>query len=256
MVAWGLLPACDDDLGRDRYLWDSGPVARTTDAARTSDRAADDTVDVADASTMLDTDSQFDGPRADGGPADVRVSDVSLDGRIDALNDASESGTLDWGDAGAVRNLLLAESPACLACAQATCPSEIVGCSTIAGIRDGGPEAGLSRSQLCVETLQCLLATDCEAQDTSTCYCGPKIASVPDLCSFPGTAEGVCKATLERSLESTDPKVILASMLSTDRAGGWAMLLTRCLRDNACMGCFPSADAGVDAKPPSPNNNR
>jgi hypothetical protein len=132
----------------------------------------------------------------------------------------------------------------------------MMGCITIAGIRDGGLEAGLSRSQLCVETLQCLLATDCDAHDTSACYCGPKVASVPDLCSFAGTAEGVCKATLERSLESTDPKVILASMLSTDRAGGWAMLLTRCLRDNACMSCFLSADAGVDAKPPSSNSNR
>jgi len=251
MVAAALLVGCDDDLGRDRYVWDSSlPRRSPSDASQEARDGA--RADVSDASA----DGAREANSADGDAADrSNPGDVMVDGRADTSIDSAESGNDGWGDAGALRAVLLAESPSCLACAQASCPGEIVGCSTIAGKPDGGSEAGLSRSQLCVETLQCLLASGCEEDDTSTCYCGPKIVSVPDLCSF-GAAEGVCKAPLERSLESVDPKVILSSMLSTDLGGGWAMLLSRCMRDNACVTCFPALDAGADAHLPVPHRVR
>jgi hypothetical protein len=254
MVAFGLLVGCDDELGHDRYVWDSNAAGRGSDAARLGDTSADHDGNVADArDASVDADAgETSSDGFEGGASDASL-DARVDASIDGLIDAAESGPLDWGDAGALHAVLSLKSPACLACTQASCPSEIVGCSSVPGKPDGGPDAGLSRSQLCVETLQCLLATGCEAVDTSTCYCGPKVVPVPDLCTYPGTAEGVCKAPLERSLESTDPKVVLASMLSTDHGGGWAMLLTRCMRDNACASCFPAIDGGADAKLPSLN---
>ena len=253
-VALGLLVGCDDELGRDRYVWDSNsPTRGTGDAARMSDGALDHDGEGAEVSDVSVDPGAREASNADGLLADAGASDVSLDVRVDGLIDSSESGTLDWGDGGAIRAVLLAESPSCLACAEASCPSEIVGCSTIPGKSDGGPEAGLSRSQLCAETLECVVSTGCEALDTSTCYCGD-VVFIPGACEIPTVANGMCKSALERSLETTDPKALLSSLLSTDRAGGWAMLLSRCLRDNQCRTCFPSVDAGADVKS-APSSN-
>jgi len=252
MVAFGLLVGCDDELGRDRYIWDSSVAGRATgDAARVGDGALDRDRDGADMSDAPMDARARETSNADSLPSNAGATDASLDG--DAPIGSAEGGPLDWGDAGAVRAVLLAESPSCLACAEASCPSEIVGCSSIPGTPDGGPEAGLTRSQLCAETLECLVSTGCEALDTSTCYCGD-VVHFPGACQIPTVANGACKSTLERSLETADPKTIVSSFLSTDRGGGWAMLLARCLRDNQCRTCFPSVDAGLDARLPLPSN--
>jgi len=246
IVALGLLAGCNDDLGRDRYIWDASPGRLTSDAARGGDGkdAREGLGDDARRDDGIRDTSDADPDATDVTGADVGDGDTSIDANTDTSFDSTEGGRSDWGDAGAVHAVLLAASPSCLACAQTSCPGEIVGCSTVPGAPDGG---SVSRSQLCAETLQCLVSTGCEAIDTSTCYCGKAVVSVPDFCTVPGAADGVCKAKLERSLESRDPKTILASMLSTDLGGGWAMLLARCMRDNACRTCFPALDAGPDA---------
>jgi hypothetical protein len=253
IAALGLLLGCDDDLGRARYTWDAGspprPRADADEAGSDAQRdiQTDATTEIADGA---DAGRGGNGSEADG--SDVRIdahSDVIIDGPL--TDSASERGS-DWGDAGAVRASLSKASSSCWICAETSCPNEIIGCSAIAGTPDGGPDAGLSRSQLCVETLDCFLSTGCEELDTSTCYCGG-VTNFPGACQIPSVADGVCKNTLERSLESIDPGVILSSMLSPQRGGGQAMLLTRCLRDNQCRTCFPSVDAGADAKSPVPS---
>jgi len=250
IAAFGMLLGCDDDLGRAGYIWDAGSVPRPQGDADGAERDAqrdlppDLPSDVADGAGRGSNSSEDGGIDA---PSDAHL-DASIDGF--PLDSAPESGG-EWGDAGAVRASLSKVSSSCWTCAETSCPNEIIGCSTIAGTPDGGPDAGLSRSQLCVETLDCLLSTGCEELDTSTCYCGD-VTNFPGACQIPSVANGVCKNTLERSLESADPATILSSMLSIHRGGGRAMVLTRCLRDNQCRTCFPFVDGGADAKSPVP----
>jgi hypothetical protein len=258
LTAVGLIAGCADDLGRERFVWDaSAPSKLIADASRTDDARWDRAPSNADADPRGDEgtrdviDANVDAREAS---VEAGIADASVDGSRDVSREASldamESGAGDWGDAGAVRAVLLGASPSCLSCAQASCPSEIIGCSTLAGEPNGeadsGAEAGVARSQLCVETLQCLVSTACEERDTSTCYCGPNIKP-PLLCETPGVAAGVCKSQLERSLESRDPNIILASMFSKELGGGWAMLLARCIRDNGCHSCFRDVDGGTDS---------
>jgi hypothetical protein len=261
LTAVGSIVGCADDLGRERFVWDaSAPNKLTTDASRTEDARRDSAPSDADADRPGDGDgdtrdivvANVDAREAsvEAGVVEAGVADASVDGLRDVSRDAPldavEGGAGDWGDAGAVRAVLLGASPSCLSCVEASCPSEITGCSTLAGESAGESDGGVARSQLCVETLRCLVSTGCEARDTSTCYCGPNIKP-PLLCETPGVAAGVCKSQLERSLESRDPPVILASMFSKELGGGWAMLLARCIRDNGCHSCFRDVDGGTDS---------
>jgi hypothetical protein len=176
-----------------------------------------------------------------GSLVDARL-DASVDtpGSMDIGVDAIETGVV-------LRDALRAKSVSCLSCAESSCPGETIGCGTIGGTPDAGRDAAaLSRSQLCVDTLVCVLATSCDSADTATCYCGD---GGRGICWVPDVAKGECKSTIERGFETTDPKRILEGLESSDRetGGGWAFLLARCLRDNACMSCFGRPDAGADA---------
>lgn len=155
---------------------------------------------------------------------------------------------------------LAAASPSCLDCAVAGCQMFIQGCAQISGSATAGPAKGTSRAALCVDTLSCVLSTGCATCDDPTsdctslarfgdCYCrfdDPNAALVPDYCYPPGpTFAGPCKSVLERSLETTDAKALLAGYSNMSVGGGWAMQLMQCLVDNGCTTCFPSPRDGA-----------
>ena len=277
LVTVGLVASCGDELGHAPYKWDAGLLARPpSDASdsRASDAQRDASAD-ADASETAIRDAadiSIEASRDVGadaaGDADAAVrADVSLDGdaSLDGDSSVDSDASLD-GDAGdasyseggreggptgtPLHAVLRARSLSCLSCAESSCPTEFVGCETISGAPDAGGDAGATRSQLCAETLNCLLATRCEENDRSFCYCGDALRA-DDGCLMPAASNGKCKSEIERSFESTDPNRVMNGIALTDRetGGGWAFALMQCIRDNDCDGCFPRpVDGGSDVK--------
>ena len=94
---------------------------------------------------------------------------------------------------------------------------------------------GSAKSALCIETVGCVLGSDCMERGINGCYCGREI---PAQCQSSGTADGACRAGLERSLETTDPKELLLRISDQAYGGGWATSVVRCLADNRCSSCF------------------
>jgi hypothetical protein len=190
------------------------------------------------------------GPQAgSGGSAGgSSVPDASGGAASDARAEQTpESASDDFGaEAGAtIANLLGAQSMDCLACAQASCGQYITGCATLSGNAKEGPAAGERRAALCIETLACVLPTSCARLSMAACYCG---FAHPDP-KFNCDLDSPCSRVLERSLETTDPLTVLATMSDSTKGGGWAMNLMQCLRDNQCVACMPAPpdDGGTEA---------
>jgi hypothetical protein len=137
-----------------------------------------------------------------------------------------------------VEEILTAKSPACLACAQSNCAQEVGGCLALRGqSAAAGPGAGASREVLCTQALACVVApgaASCGAEFLNACYCG---TALNETCLMSGNADGICKAHLERGLESTDPTTIAVTFTQTALGAGAAMALAQCLQEE-CTACF------------------
>ena len=195
-------------------------------------------------------DASLDGPRHPESKDGSIDHDDSTDGAPDASYD-TDSGA-------AVYRTLLASlgtrSETCRACAEESCPSAIRSCGTLSGSAQTGPARGTSNAALCVETVDCVTKHACSQRKALDCYCGSQIL---ENCLSSDTGDGVCKTTLERSLQTVVPQDIPLRLdaLSLDAgavdgplAGGWGLSVVQCLRDHYCTSCFQlgASDASVE----------
>ena len=109
------------------------------------------------------------------------------------------------------------ESEACKSCVAEVGVAQF-DCAEETGNAKAGPAAGVSRKQLCTELLDCLYATKCAASDPVDCYCG----SSGEACQT-GAGNGVCRAQVERALETIDYSAIAVRYSDPKLAGGVAM---------------------------------
>ena len=185
------------------------------------------------------------GGGSSGGARDAgALPDAATDGSLpgdEASDMTADSGAL----ALSLDNVFLAKSPECLACAQRSCPNLITGCTTLPGMAKKGPAVGVPKADLCVEVVACVTPTGCAGLDLGACYCGVDHPDPVFKCNLPSP----CSSVLERGLEATDPFTILVTLTDPTKAGGWAMTLMQCLRDNQCADCLvvPLDDAGDDS---------
>jgi hypothetical protein len=174
---------------------------------------------------------------------DASTDRAAKDAGVDAT---AETSIDDFGaEAGArVAELLGAQSPDCLACAQASCGNYVTGCATLSGTAKNGPAAGERKAALCIETLDCVIPNGCARLSTAACYCGNQHPDPKFNCDL----DSPCSRVLERSLESTDATDVLVAMSDATKGGGWAMSLMQCLRDNQCVACLPEPpdDGGTE----------
>ncbi len=183
-----------------------------------------------------------------GGSKDAAAAGASSDGAPDGgvIGDEVSEASADAGALSlSLDDALRAKSPDCLACAQRSCPNYITGCTTLPGMAKAGPAAGVDKADLCVEVVACVLPTGCAGLDLGACYCGVDHPDPDFKCDLPSP----CSSALERGLESTDPFTVLLSLTDPTKAGGWALTLMQCLRDNQCADCLapPPDDGGDDA---------
>jgi hypothetical protein len=118
-------------------------------------------------------------------------------------------------------------SAACLTCDNATECIDFVDCSiAIGNAAAGTPAAGTPKANLCNEVLDCVRDSGCAAGGNSilNCYCGTATAAECQT----GQPKGVCKAELERGLETTVFNDILGHMKNTIYGGGVAMARIDC----------------------------
>jgi hypothetical protein len=184
----------------------------------------------------------------DAGCGDAEVEEgVDIDALVDAQEAAADTVSVadadteqEDGEAGTVAAALTGRSEDCLTCAEANCANYLHTCDRLPGRAAMGPGVGKRKSTLCVDTLACLLETECGKKDVTFCYCGlPSVTGTMDDCfNFPSSNSGVCKSSFEAAAEETMPEPLLASLTDTSKALGWAVLLDRCLYDNRCAACF------------------
>lgn len=129
-------------------------------------------------------------------------------------------------------------SAACLACEDtpASC-ADFVSCEAVAGNAAAGtPAAGTPKKVLCNETLDCVRDTKCAADGAAPikCYCG---TANPTDCQA-GLGNGLCKAEIERSLETTSFNTIAQRIGNTVYGGGQAMARIDCDQAFCPTQCF------------------
>ena len=137
--------------------------------------------------------------------------------------------------AGHLAPILGYNSPECLMCAEARCKQRVDECLKIQGAAENGPAKGRAKSDLCAESLDCVIKSRCVTGGSGKdCYCGTAFG----LDCISPQANGACKAKLEAGLETTDPKEIAVKFVDEQRGGGVAMQLVQCLINARCERCF------------------
>src|SRR5207237_4866529 len=148
---------------------DVGPIEDAGDGSDGGGNAGD-----ADASDASNLDAASDGDAADA-TSDADAGPLADSGDGDA-NDAAFP--LDAGDGATLTTaalIQLYESADCLSCAQGHCltPGQGYLCEELEGGATAGPATGVSRTDLCLLTFQCLASSDCPSSgDLSVCFCG------------------------------------------------------------------------------------
>jgi hypothetical protein len=122
----------------------------------------------------------------------------------------------------------------CQQCLTTNCSDVVTGCDSLTDTALAGPAQGVSKAQLCNETLACVVASHCGTDDLSSCYCG---TAATDSCIDDGAANGPCKTAFERAFEAVMPLDVPVRFSDATFAGGAAMTLMQCASDN-CTGCL------------------
>jgi len=177
------------------------------------------------------------GPNDKGGGAGA--SPVEEGGLPHVDGGDSPENSLDSGVTEAdVASILLSVSPECLACAEASCENAIDNCAGIAGVA----EAGMARSQLCLDSLTCFLSNHCPVSDPVSCYCEHVVFQEPAPYCL---VKGPCQEVFERSMEATRTGAVVDAFTDDSKGGTQAIRLLTCLQDNRCRSCFPIVTDGA-----------
>jgi hypothetical protein len=152
-----------------------------------------------------------------------------------AENNSAKASPEQLAVSGKIGQILASNSATCLTCALDRCKPKIELCNNIEGNADAGPATGKPKSQLCSETLACVIKSRCvNSMSSRLCYCGT--AQGVDCVS--GQANGTCKSKLEAGLETTSPQLIATQYVDAKTGGGAAMDLVKCLMYAKCDMCF------------------
>jgi hypothetical protein len=122
-------------------------------------------------------------------------------------------------------------SATCAACENTTppgahapnCPA--TSCDNVTGVAAAGPSAGVAKSNLCNEVLDCVRKSNCAQGGVSlfNCYCG---AADPTTCLT--APKGACVTQLQAGLETTDFNTIQQRIGDVTFGGGKAMDRVNC----------------------------
>src|SRR5262249_4996324 len=112
-------------------------------------------------------------------------------------------------------------------------------CGDVPGTAVRGAGAGVSRSQLCLDTLDCIMDPSklCASSDVSICYCGTLGAGNACFAAPAGAPDGACLTQELNGLEhlaSDAPAGVLADFTTLTLGAGMANQLFNCAKSNGC----------------------
>lgn len=127
-----------------------------------------------------------------------------------------------------------ADTSACYDDGDATDGSSLL--NMAAAIAFYGGAATPARVQAGIEAEACIYRTGCanNAPVFTGCYCGTSGSA----CTTPGSANGPCKAELERSLDTTAPLVIATNIGDPSFGGGVAQVRIACDKTQCASACL------------------
>lgn len=110
-------------------------------------------------------------------------------------------------------------------------------CGDLQGVLDAGPSAGSSESTLCLDTLQCLIATRCARNGLVSCYCGS--LSAIGCADAGATVTGACAMQIANGLGLVlgDNWDILTAFNDWNLPAGMADQIMQCAIANQCKAC-------------------
>ncbi len=136
---------------------------------------------------------------------------------------------------GPIAPVLEHNSAECAVCAINNCKPQIERCNTMPGNADAGPAMGRPKSQLCMETLDCLIKSRCVNRLTAMqCYCGTAFS----VDCLSGAGNGSCKRKLEVGMETTNSSTVLTKYDDKEKGAGVAIDLAMCLITRKCHMCL------------------
>lgn len=136
---------------------------------------------------------------------------------------------------GPIAPVLEHNSAECAICAINNCRPQIERCNTVPGNADAGPAIGKPRSQLCMETLDCLIKSRCVNTSTAMqCYCGTADGTE----CLGGKGNGSCRRKLDVGMETTNSNIVLTNFDDKQKGAGAAIDLTMCLIVKKCHMCL------------------
>jgi hypothetical protein len=108
-------------------------------------------------------------------------------------------------------------------------------CGDLTGAFNAGPRAGAPSADLCLATVDCVLASSCQSGDIADCYCG--IGASGSQCQTLATPAGPCVGAETDGLGLTSNTQVLQSLTDTTRPSGMANQLFACAQSNGCAAC-------------------
>ncbi len=145
-----------------------------------------------------------------------------------------------WGAAsgvnGSENDCMEITSAECLFCENAGYCQELTEPLTMLAstTAEAGPAAGLSRFALYNEVLDCVRDTKCASNTGLDCYCGTASSEECDT----GKGNGLCKAQIERGLETLNPAEIATRFSNALFGAGLALARINCDRMECHEKCF------------------
>jgi len=112
-------------------------------------------------------------------------------------------------------------------------------CEDLQGVAQGGARAGTSRTQLCWDLIDCMLATGCASIDVTACFCGSQTGG-PCATQSTSKADGLCKQEELDAMEmfNGDPVAYSNERLpDTTLASGMANEMFGCANGGNCQLC-------------------
>jgi hypothetical protein len=115
-------------------------------------------------------------------------------------------------------------------------------CGDVSGTASAGAQAGAARSDLCLATIDCILASSCASNDATPCYCGSLGAG--NACTTStnrAAANGACVSTELAALEhasTAPPSTVMPDYFNQNLGGGKANEIFACAGVNGCPMCL------------------
>src|ERR1700758_2330107 len=151
----------------------------------------------------------------------------------------------DGGPCTATEQMFVDSNPDCYTClVNAECLDDTIysdvgnECEDLVGTATAGPAYGMTRTDLCLGEIACILKTFCGSEDITSCYCGEITGPMCAWDQHPLDANGQC---WQQNIDGTEhnttdpPSAVDPDIVNTHLGAGRANDIFSCGMGNGCV---------------------